>query len=260
MRYFELQNSQLSSSGLYSLSSSGLYSLSSSGLTRGSRSLPAGRQAPDCPIKSDNDRTLSGGGNNNGFTIIEVLISTAIIAVLVAGIALFTRDIFLMNDAFREAILTEQQAGPVIKEMIAEIRTASQSSVGSYPIEAAATSTFTFYANIDSDAYKERVRYFREDSALKKGILKPSGYPLSYLPVNEKVRPVVRYLAATTTPLFLYYDQTYAGTTSPLIDPVDILKIRLVEVRVIVDKDPVKLPEPQIFESQTAIRNLKDAQ
>src|SRR3989344_4909360 len=157
MRYFELQNSQLSSSGLYSLSSSGLYSLSSSGLTRGSRSLPAGRQAPDCPIKSDNDRTLSGGGNNNGFTIIEVIIFTAIIAVLVAGIALFTRDIFLMNDAFREAILTEQQAGPVIKEMIAEIRTASQSSVGSYPIEAAATSTFTFYANIDSDAYKERV-------------------------------------------------------------------------------------------------------
>ncbi len=186
------------------------------------------------------------------------MIAAAIAALLIGGLVLFSRDIYITNDALREALLVEQQASPVIRDMIAEIRTASNSSVGSYPIETAATSTLTFYANIDADTQKERVRYFKEGDMLKKGVLKPSGDPLSYNPANENVRPVVRYLLSTTTPIFHYYDTSYAGTTSPLADPPNIPAIRLVKVTIIVDRDPLKLPEPQIFESQTAIRNLRE--
>ena len=195
-----------------------------------------------------------------GFTLIEVLISTAIVAIVAVGFVLFGRDLFAVNDAVSEALRTEQQAGPVLKEMIAFIRTASPSSAGSYPLAAVSSSTLSFYTNINADGAKERVRYFTDGTVLKMGVLSPTGAPPVYNEAEERIKPIVRNLSATSTPLFRYYDAFYTGTSSPLAEPIDINKVRSIRVSITVDKDPAKLPEPLTFTGVALIRNLKDTQ
>ncbi len=88
----------------------------------------------------------------------------------------------------------------------------------------------------------------------------PVGSPLTYATTTaqEMLVTVLRDLAATTTPLFSYYPATYAGTTTPLTQPVSPVVVRLVKVTVVIDADPGVLPPPVVVSSQTAIRNLKD--
>lgn len=195
-----------------------------------------------------------------GFTIPEVLISIAVVSLVAFAIVLFQRDLFSINESLSEALRTEQQTGPVLKTMVQELRMASQSSSGGYALASLSSTTLTMYTNVDSDSLKERLRYFREGDTLKMGYIKPTGNPPVYNDADEKIKPMVRFLAATSTPLFSYYDEGYTGTTSPMVEPIDTPRVRLVKITLVIDKDPLKLPDPLVFSSHVLIRNLKDPQ
>ena len=142
--------------------------------------------------------------------------------------------------------------------MSAEIRTASPSSLGAYAIIQTETSSFTFYSDIDSDSLKERVRYFVEDATLKKGVIKPSGMPLTYNPIDEIVSDLVHDIASAATLTFSYYDTDYDGTTQSLVEPINISAVRLIKITIVIDKDSQVPPGPMMLTTQVSIRNLKD--
>ena len=68
---------------------------------------------------------------------------------------------------------------------------------------------------------------------------------------------MVHYLATTST-RFDYFDGTYMGTTSPLTQPVDNYRVRLIRLTVTVDKDTHRAPAPLTVTGQSLIRSLKD--
>ena len=119
-------------------------------------------------------------------------------------------------------------------------------------------SSFTFYSNVDDDSFKERVRYFLDGTTLKKGIIKPSGTPLTYNPADEAVSELIHGVANATTSIFSYYDKNYDGTNQALIEPIDIATVRLVKITIVTDKDPQTPPGPMTLTTQISIRNLKD--
>ena len=195
---------------------------------------------------------------DSGFSIIEAVVAISILALV--GIAIFTfqKDVFSLNRIFSQSIVSQEEVRRALKDMSAEIRAASPSSIGAYALAETSTSSFIFYSNIDDDSFKERIRYFLDGTVLKKGVTKPAGDPLTYNPASETISDVVRDIANGATALFSYYDTAYDGTTQPLAEPVDVSAVRLVKITIVVDRNPLAPPNPITLTTQISMRNLKD--
>ena len=201
--------------------------------------------------------------NRKGFTLLELLLTMAILIVIGAAGFKIQRDFLSTNRFLQETLLSQSEAQSVMTHIIEEIRTAEQSDLGGYPIEIANESSFAFYANIDSDAARERVHYFTKGNMIKRSIIKSAGSPATYATssgIAKETVTTVLYDIITNppTPLFNYYPGTYAGTTSPLTAPVDISKIRLISVTLTTDKTLTLPPPAIVVSSKVSIRNLKD--
>lgn len=196
--------------------------------------------------------------NERGFTVIEVLVSAAVSAMIMAGIYTFMKGVSSMNRILSASIQAQNEARKVLKPMTGEIRDASDSSTGTYPIESASNFAFTFYSNIDTDTQKERVRYFLDGTILKKGITQAEGSPLAYNTGTEVITEVIHNMANGLTPIFTYYDRNYTGTQSPLSTPIVIPDVRLVKINIIIDPYASSSPTPTSVVTQVSLRNLKD--
>jgi len=138
------------------------------------------------------------------------------------------------------------------------MREMSPSSVGSYPIAAAATSSITFYSDIDADSVKEQIQYYVQGKRIMKSVINPTGNPLVYNAGSAILSTVVTTIAnGTSTPIFSYFDTNYSGTTTPLSIPVNVAAIKLVRINILLDVIPVPTV-PLNVTSQVTPRNLKD--
>jgi len=194
-----------------------------------------------------------------GITLVELIVAIAIIAAIAVVLGRFQGDIFYFNGIIQDDLNAQMEGRRAIRILISDLREASSSSLGSYPIAAAATSTVTFFSDVDGDTLKEQVRYYVQNKNVIRGIIKPSGNPLTYNPASENLTTVVKNISNdASTPIFEYYDTNYSGNSSPLSIPVDILAIRLVKAQLVIDRDPTRSPNPLTITSQVSVRNLKD--
>ena len=194
-----------------------------------------------------------------GFTLIELLISIFIISIITVTASTFQRDVFSLNYSLQGSLNAQLDARHVVKIMVTELRKTGPSASGAYPIALASSTGMTFYSDVDNDGIKDKVRYFLSGSAIKRGIVAPSGNPLTYNDANEKLSTIISgFVASSTSPLFQYYPSSYNGNTSSLVEPIDIPSVRLVKITAIIDKDPIHSPAVLIVTSQVSLRNLKD--
>lgn len=191
-----------------------------------------------------------------GFTALEILVALGIFLLIIVSVMEFGQRIFSSNRIIFTQVSNQKEARRIIEDLVKEIRSASVSSVGSYLIAEATPTSFVFYSDIDSDTYREKVRYFLDGVNFKKGVIKPSGTPLTYNPANETIMVAAHDLVAGQTP-FSYFDQHYDGTSPPLSFPVNVMDIRLVKATLVIDQKPQISPEPLTVSSQVEIRNLK---
>lgn len=192
-----------------------------------------------------------------GFTLPEILVTLGVVALLALAVGSFTTNIFRTTRYLTNTLTANEQARRTVGNFVSELRTASISSLGAYPIAEAGATTITFYSDTDADAYKERVRYFVQGTTLKRGFLKPSGNPLTYNSANEVISDAIINLVNTGS-VFSYYDSNYDGQTAALSDPPSIPSIRLVRITLQVDANPNEPPGPYELSSQVNVRNLKD--
>lgn len=197
----------------------------------------------------------------SGFTIIEVVVSIAILLMIGLGIITFERSVLTNTKVLQAELNSGQQIRRTLAGFVADLRSASPSSAGAYAIDTAATSTLIFYANVDNDASIERIRYFVATGTLRRAVLKPTG--TIYNVANEKFSTIINDLAnPTSTPIFTYYDSGYDGFTSsstdPLPIPINIPSIRMAKMSIVVNPNGVRAPVMQTYTTQVSIRNLKD--
>ncbi len=183
-----------------------------------------------------------------GFTLLEVLIVASIFVILGLAIANFGRDIFWQNYTVSRSLVAEGEAKMALARLVSELRRAQPASTGAYPLEVVASTEIIFYSDIDNDGLRERIHYWLNGGALKRGITRPTGQPYVYNPDNESVGVAVNEVLNTTEPVFTYYDESYDGTASgtPLSFPVDVYSVRLVKI------------DFGNLSSQVMLRNLKD--
>lgn len=154
--------------------------------------------------------------------------------------------------AIQEATaITSTQHG--IDAMVRTIREAGYSSVGAYPVVSIATSSLTFYANIDSDVPVEQVHYYVSGTTLYLGIVEPTGNPAVYSgaeatsTVSENIKNIDQGVD-----LFTYYGTSGAQVT----DYARVADVRFVTLNLVADIDPNRAPTLVTLRSSTALRNL----
>lgn len=189
-----------------------------------------------------------------GFTLIEIAVVLGIFGVTILAVGAFTSGVFRYNRILTSQLDTETQLRRVVAKFTKEARTASISSLGAYPLDAASPMSVTFYSNIDADNLKERVRYFLDATTLKRGVLKPTGSPLTYNPANEQVSSLVNDVR--NSDIFLYYDETYNGSSPPLTFPVILTAVRLIRFKLSIDSNLNEPPGPLDTETNVHLRNL----
>jgi len=198
--------------------------------------------------------------DQRGFTIIELIVAISIFTLLIGSIIAVYLNSFRAKDVIFEQLLTQSEGRRAVLQFINDVRRADYSSIGSYPIVSAGTSTIVFYSDVDRDTYREKVRYFISSTILYRGLIKPTGTPFTYPTSSEIIGAVAHSIAnSPTNSVFYYYDQNYTGsaTSTALTQPVTTTAVRLVEIRLTIERDPFKSPVPLYVQTKTEIRNLK---
>ncbi|MEK7593446.1 MAG: hypothetical protein AAB464_01895, partial [Patescibacteria group bacterium] len=194
-------------------------------------------------------------GKNSGFTLMEITVGIALFVIVGGLISLLTFRLSDYQLFFTKKFEAQQEIQQTIPFIISEIRSMAPSSVGSYPIASASTSSITFYSNSDDDTLLEQIRYFLDGNILKKGTVKPSGNPLTYNPANETTTEMVHNMLATSTPIFSYYDENYTGSENPMSQPAVVADIRIISIQLAIQDSASKAPV--IIKIQAMPRNLK---
>ncbi len=199
--------------------------------------------------------------HNKGFTLTEIVVVIALISVVGIIISKYQADVFSYNRYFQNGLSVGDSAQRLLRPMTAEIRSASPSSNGAYPIDTIADNSFSFYSDIDNDGLKEWVKYSLSGTTLTKETIKPTGNPLVYSTANKKTETFMTGVRniSDAVPVFTYYDDSYTGGSSGIVSPTtgSILDVRLIGVKIRIDPDPNKSPTILEASTQIAIRNLK---
>lgn len=193
-----------------------------------------------------------------GFTLVEILVVVAIISLLSVAIGTFAHDVFFYGSVAQGSLSVSQDARNLLRVMTRELRAAAPSANGAFPLVTVASSTISFYSDIDGDGQRDLVTYYLSSTTLKKGVITPTGNPPTYSIASEKTSIVMSDVENATTSMFTYYDNTYAGTSSPLTFPVPIQSVRLVRIDLALDANSYRAPIKKVFTTQVSIRNLKD--
>ena len=194
--------------------------------------------------------------NNTGSTLIEIIIAASFMALIVGILTYIGISLSNLNTNFMKSFEPQFELQYAIQNMIKEVRSMSQSSVGSYPRSQSASSTFTFYSDVDADGAVERFKYFVSGNALKKGILVPTGNPLFYNEANEETFDILHNLSMGTSSVFNYYDANYSGSEAPMPFPINISDIKLIKAEFTITKSDGTATTTSVIE--LAPRELRD--
>lgn len=189
-----------------------------------------------------------------GFTLVEVLVTIGISLLFFGAIADFFINSIKSSNIISDQLEGQGEARRVVNDFVSQVRVASYSSAGDYPLKVASSSEIIFFANIDKDSMVEQVRYFLTSTTLYRGITKPTGNPLLYDISKEDVQVVAEGVRLNGKDLFTYYP---AGIADPLISPVDITAVRLVGIYLRIDKKPEQSPTAWSVSARAEMRNLE---
>lgn len=206
-------------------------------------------------------RSLRRRGSR-GYTLSEVLVTVFIIVIVM--ISLTSVMIALQQQSgYRFAALgSVDQVRIVGKQFMNEVRNAQTGSDGSYAITQASTTQVIFFSafGTNNSATVRRIRYYYSatSSILYKGVITPTGNPLTYNVNAEVIKPVVTNVLNGTTTTFTYFDGAYAGTSSALTQPVNLTRVSYIKMNLkVLQQDARKATSTYSFSSGSAIRSLK---
>lgn len=198
--------------------------------------------------------------NSKGFTLIEVLVSAAILVILGAGFLGLQYLLSKNQVAAWNNYMNIEDTNRSVSNFIKELRNAGNSDSGGYPLESLQDQEIIFYSDYDFDNELERVRYTLTGTQFIKGVIEPSGNPAVYDVATEKVTTITEIIRNGSDPVFFYYNSDWPKdtTNNPLILSDRISNTRF--VKVVLDSNPRPNQQELNFriESSTKIRLLQN--
>jgi prepilin-type N-terminal cleavage/methylation domain-containing protein len=197
--------------------------------------------------------------NKQGFTLIEVLIVSAITVVLGGGILSLIYITSQSRLVTFQNLLNVDQTNTSVSLMVRELRNIRTGDNAAYPLERANDQEIIFYSDIDYDGQSEKVRYTLTGTQFVRGVIDPVGFPATYPAANEKARILTNDVRNGATPIFYYYNGDWPADTvnNPLAQPVRLSDTKVMKVYLELNSkdDP---STNFILESYVQLRMLKN--
>lgn len=195
--------------------------------------------------------------NKSGFTIVELLVASFLMVAIGAGLVGLQ---YILGDTQNRAFTSFNSvslSNYAVSSIVRELRTAQPGDNGAYPISLAADNEIIFFSDYDFDGDVERVHYYLDNGELMRGIVEPTGFPVSYPLAQEKIKPITGDIK-NTTPIFLYFNGNWPSdtTNNPLPTPADLSETKYIRVNLVINpsNDPA---QDYDLDSFVTIRMLK---
>lgn len=185
-----------------------------------------------------------------GFTIVELMAGVALMVLLTMVLGELTVSGYRTYTAATEQVSQVATARRARDTIVRDIREAIVSDAGDYPIITAEANRLEIYSDSDRDVARERLRFWRDGSQLKRGLTEPTGTPVRYNNQDETTRILANILTGTA-PIFRYYGSDGAELTTP----VDVTKVISVGITLSVDVTINRAPEKITVETVVRLRN-----
>jgi prepilin-type N-terminal cleavage/methylation domain-containing protein len=193
---------------------------------------------------------------NRGVSLAEMIVVIALTGVVSAALLSTIRNFYISNAYVFEAAVSVDSARRGLATTLSALREASYGDDGNYPIALAATSSVTFYSDIDSDGGIERVKVYILDATLYRVITNASGNPPVYTNAGSATTTVATYVRnGTSTPLFKYYDSNGTELSATSTNESDIASV---SSTLMVDLNPNRAPNVLTMTGSATLRNLLD--
>ena len=176
--------------------------------------------------------------HSSGFTLIEVVVALSIGTILTLTMGELIVQGYRTFDRTTHHIIDVATARALQSIMVKEIREATMSDDGDFPIARAEDNELIFFSDIDRDAARERVHYWRDNGDVYKGTTEPQVTSPRYQENDGTVRRIGRGLIGDA-PLFTYLDAEGVS----LSHPVDRTRIARISIAMMIDDTP-SLPPP----------------
>ncbi len=193
-----------------------------------------------------------------GFTLIEITVVVGIVGIIAVGIGTFVTQGMRLWRVTQDKVAVQDAARGALDLMTGDIRETILADNGAYPLALTEPFAIEFYANVDQDAKREKIRYSLEGTTLYRWEVKSdSSEPPVYPVFQDSDRTVVADNVVNDDYLFQYFDDTYTGDSAPLAAPFSINQVSLVQIHLVLDEDVTRAPEPYEIETNIMLRNLK---
>lgn len=198
--------------------------------------------------------TFSDTRAGGGFTLVETVAVIALTSLISITLGVLLAYFYKTNSFTLEQSTAVEQARRGVEDAMSHLREASYGSDGSYPITNVATSSVTFYANVNDDSVIERVTYTLKNGVFYRVVATPSGNPLTYVGASIATSTVATAVVnATSTPVFRYFDNAGAELSSP----VNISRIASIKTTVVIDVNLSRAPVSFTLSGGATLRNLR---
>ncbi len=195
--------------------------------------------------------------NQSGFTLIEILVSSAILVLLGSGFLGLQYIISQNQTTAWSNYQSIEDANTVVAGVSKELRNASQSEIGAYFLETAGDQELIFYSDYDLDGVVERIRYTLNGSSLVKGVVEPTGDPAVYDLGTEKQRNITEIARNGINPVFYYYNSNWPTDTlnNPLAEVDRIAETTYIGIILITNPNPNLAEFDYTIESNVKLRS-----
>lgn len=165
-----------------------------------------------------------------GFTLVELIVAISIFAIIGVGTISLIAAVFTDSQRQGRSLANADQSRKLANQIMQELRNATSGSNGAYAIATANAQELSFYTNADGGTDIEKVRYYVQNGALLRGVVKQSGTPPVYTGA-ETSRVVQNDVANGSNAIFLYYNDAFDDNTDvPLTQPVNIAHVTYIRI------------------------------
>ncbi|KND50046.1 MAG: Type IV pilus pilin [Parcubacteria bacterium C7867-008] len=194
--------------------------------------------------------------NSKGLSLVETMVVLALLTSIGVALSGMMQFFYQKNAFLLEQTAALDNARRSVLDAIHSIREASYGNDGTYPISAAATSSLTFFSDLDNDNSVEKVRYYLSNGTLYRGVTDSAGTPPSYAGRPEATTTVAVYVRnATSSPIFTYYDDSGVPLSAT---STNVAAVSAVTISIWIDLNPNRAPNTFNLSETVTLRNLRN--